>query len=562
MGHTSPVDVNLSRIENHPSRHCPTDVLHLIRRYSVPLLLTIVTMLATIVTWRALVSSEARQASRVVEAESYAARSRLVREVDSMLRGLRALHLYWSNYDQLPVESWPPDAGADIANIDAITLIVWNAPARQQRFVRAAQESSFHRRPDDAEWNQYQDLFPAANTLDRETIIGPLVDSAGEASFEVLIPSARPENGTLLAIVDADKLLRQFLDDDSPGYAITVQWDDALLYRRGEPGANLPESWTREGLIRNSMGAVWRVRHAPTQELASTLRTPANSAMLIAGIAISILVGLLAYETSRANQRAAAARRAEQELFELNRGLEMQIAERTRDLEERSADLVTIADSVAHDLRNPLNSISTNAQLLEQQFVEGLGQDGLSILNQISHCVEGMAEILERLLRLSLVSNVTFVRERLDMQALFTEIFEELAATEPPPAIEFVLHDVPDAKADPTLVPILLMNLLGNALKYTRTRDSRTIECGATTGDDGTRYFIRDNGVGFAPELAERLFKAFERGADNSDADGLGLGLDIAARVTSRHNGRIWADSEPGRGATFYFTLGKDSAIE
>jgi signal transduction histidine kinase len=169
-----------------------------------------------------------------------------------------------------------------------------------------------------------------------------------------------------------------------------------------------------------------------------------------------------------------------------------------------------------------------------------------------------MAEIIDRLLRLSIVSNVTFSRECLDMRELFAETFEELIATEPPPQVEFVLQDLPNADADPNLVPILLLNLLGNALKYTRNTEQRRIECGSVLHDGCVSYFVRDNGIGFEPDTEARLFKAFERLADN-DEPGLGLGLDIAARIVNRHEGRIWAEGIPGNGACFYFTLGAAS---
>jgi signal transduction histidine kinase len=172
-----------------------------------------------------------------------------------------------------------------------------------------------------------------------------------------------------------------------------------------------------------------------------------------------------------------------------------------------------------------------------------------------------MADIIDRLLRLSVVSNVTFSRERLDMQALVSETFDELIATEPAPKVDFVLHELPDANADPNLVPILLLNLLGNALKYTRNRDPRRIECGSLSQDGSYCYFVRDNGIGFEPDMAARLFRAFERGADDSEP-GLGLGLDIAARIASRHEGRIWAEGSPGQGACFYFTLGIAATID
>jgi signal transduction histidine kinase len=475
---------------------------------------------------------------------------------------MRDLQTYWAINGHLPRELWAPEAAINLENTEAIELILWDAPGQDRRYLYDARHPVFDYRPTVEEWQRYREVLDGKPVPPREAMTGPFVDEVGESTFRVFIPSENPAGGTLVAVVDADELLRQLLDDDSPGYAIDVSWNDVVLYERDEDSSDNPDSWIREGLIRISMGAIWRVRHAPTAELAKTLRTPANAAVLYAGITISVLFGLLAYENGRANRRAAAAVRAEKDLFELNRVLEEQIAERTRTLEERSADLVTIADSVAHDLRNPLNSISTNAQLLEQQFATGLGDDGMSVLRQIAHCVDGMAEIIERLLRLSVVSNVTFARERLDMQELVSETFGELIATEPPPAVEFLLHDLPDANADPNLVQILLMNLLGNALKYTRNMDYRRIEFGSASHEDGTCYYVRDNGIGFEPDMAARLFRAFERLAETSESDGLGLGLDIAARITARHEGRIWAEGLPGEGATFYFTRGIASDVE
>ena len=536
--------------------------MQLIRRYAFPVLLTIAMVFATVETWRALKANETRQISRILEAESYAARSRLVRDMDTLLRGVRDLQAYWSINGHLPRELWASQDAVSLAGTPAIKRILWHSPAQDKRYLHDPQHPTFDYRPDYEEWRPYESLLSRYRDADRETIAGPIVDADGEATFDIVLPGKDPEGSLLVAVVDADALLHQLLDDDSPGYAIEVSWDDVQLYERDKESAALPASWSREGLIRISTGTLWNVRHAPTDELAKSLRTPANTAVLYAGLAISVLLGMLLIENDRANRRTAAALLAEKKLFELNRVLESQIAERTRTLEERSADLVTIADSVAHDLRNPLNSISTNAQLLEQQFAGRLGEDGMSILRQVSHCVEGMAEIIDRLLRLSVVSNVTFSRERLDMHALVSETFDELIATEPLPKVDFVLHRLPDAHADPNLVPILLLNLLGNALKYTRNRNPRRIECGSLSQDGTNCYFVRDNGIGFEPDMAARLFKAFERAGGDDGEPGLGLGLDIASRITSRHEGRIWAEGSPGQGACFYFTLGSSASID
>lgn len=528
--------------------------MHLIRRFAFPLLLTVTTVLATITTWRALEQNETRQFARIIEAESYAARSRLVREMEAFLRGIRDLHAYWSVNGHLPRESWAPEDAIALAYTPAIDLILWDSPGQDKRYLYSSSHPSFEYRPTIEEWRRYETVLGRQAGMERESLSEPVTDASGKTTFEIFLPAKGPAQGSLTAIVDAGVLLRQLLDDDSPGYAIDVSWNDVRLYERGERSIAIPESWIEEGLIRIASGVIWKVRHAPTDELRDSLRTPANSAVLYAGLAISALLGLLLFENDRANRRTAKALRAEKELHDLNLDLESQVAERTRTLEERSADIVTIADSVAHDLRNPLNSISTNAQLLEQQFQGSLGQDGMSILRQVSHCVEGMADIIDRLLRLSIVSNVTFAREHIDMRRLASETFDELVATEPPPEVEFILHDLPDARADPNLVPILLLNLLGNALKYTRGKDHRRIECGTTNSDGKPCYFIRDNGIGFEPELAEKLFRAFERLGED-EQPGLGLGLDIAARIASRHDGRIWAEGQPGDGATFYFTL-------
>jgi signal transduction histidine kinase len=166
-----------------------------------------------------------------------------------------------------------------------------------------------------------------------------------------------------------------------------------------------------------------------------------------------------------------------------------------------------------------------------------------------------MTEILDRLLGLSVVSHATFKPEELDMEAVITDVFEELSAPEQPPPVELEVRELPQADADPTLVRTLVTNLLSNAIKYTRDKPLRRIEVSADRQDGAVVYCIRDNGVGFDPDSRERMFQAFERLDGTREEDGIGLGLDIAARVVRRHGGRIWANGKPGDGAAFYFTL-------
>ena len=136
------------------------------------------------------------------------------------------------------------------------------------------------------------------------------------------------------------------------------------------------------------------------------------------------------------------------------------------------------------------------------------------------------------------------------------EIVEDLVVSAAPPPIDVQIAELPMANADRNLVHMLVMNLVSNAVKYTRDNDVRRIQIGFEEADLGTIYYVRDNGIGFDQEYADRLFVAFNRLGDASSAEGVGLGLTIATRAVERHGGAIWAKGESGSGATFFFTLG------
>lgn len=534
----------------------------MIKRILLALLAAAVVVLATVMIWQGLRANEQAQVARVAESESYASRSRLVRNVDTLIRALRDVHIYWSAFGHLPRDLWADDSSIELSHFEGVELILWTKPGQSLRFARTAANPVFDHRPDEKEWSQYKALLEKSESLDRDRLMGPYTTAGGRVQKELyLVPDGERVDGTLIAIIDTQKALARLMKEDSPGFAITVKAKGTVLYQRGEPAVGIPEEWTRTGMIETPMGTVWEVTHSPTEELARTMHTPAIDAVLYAGIAIAALIGLLLLETGRASDRARVATLAQKELGILNRELEAQVAERTRDLEERSRDLVTIADSVGHDLRNPLNSISTNVQLLEQQFETHLGNDGLDITRKLYSGVGQMTEILDRLLSLSTVSNVEFQRERLDMKEMVEEINEELSIAEPGTSVDFFAEDVPDALAEPVMVQTLLFNLLSNAYKYSRSKPDRKIIFGFQAAGKGPAWFIQDNGVGFDEAFSERMFSAFERLQGTNESDGLGLGLDIANRVVRRHEGRIWAEGKPGVGATFYFTLGEEGFV-
>jgi signal transduction histidine kinase len=331
--------------------------------------------------------------------------------------------------------------------------------------------------------------------------------------------------------------------------------DGSTVYQRGEPAPGLDPAWVAGGEVGSSMGSHWLMEHRPTAEAIAKMRSPWQGAILVLGLVIAVLLAALTWETGRARARAAQAESAEQLLAGLNVSLEAAVRERTEELELRNADLQTITDSVAHDLRDPLNAISMNSQLLAMQLAKLDNSQLLAVVERIPPCVERMGGILDRLIGLSAVSHSVFNPEPLDMQALVQEEFDSLNASEPGPPVEFTCEPLPPAEGDRTLVRLLLTNLLSNALKYTRESEPRRVKAGYGEDDGVTFYSIEDNGSGFDTQDADRIFNAFQRLADAREVEGLGLGLTVATRAVHRHGGRLWARGSKGKGAIFCFTL-------
>jgi signal transduction histidine kinase len=526
------------------------------RRLIYSFCVVVIMAICTIALWRSLSHSNEEQIARIAESESYAARSQLVRNTEALFAALHSVRSYWAANQHLDPRSWATTEGVDNESLVGVDLMLWDDPEQGSRFLRSPANGRFDYRPSDEEWSSFSTLIERAREVKGNTILGPHSREGGGIWFEIYLTEPREGmTGRLIALVNAGQALEQMLADESPGYAIRVYQGDTLLYQRGEAAQAAPAIWTRDGIIRTSLGALWRVEHRPTDLLVATLDSPAIDLILLLGLFISILLGTLLYENSRARLRAAAAEAAEVELAELNRNLEETIADRTQQLRNRTADLQTLADSVAHDLRNPLNSLSVNAQLLEERARHELSPESTRVLDRFMPSVSQMANILDRLLGLSEVSHATFIREMIDMRDLVREIAEDLSGAEVPPPVRFEVAELPDAFADTTLVHMLLTNLLANAIKYTRSRASRIVTVGFLAEDDELVYFVADNGIGFDQDHADTIFGAFNRLDKASSSEGVGLGLTIAHRVVERHDGRIWAEGRVGEGATFYFTL-------
>jgi signal transduction histidine kinase len=213
---------------------------------------------------------------------------------------------------------------------------------------------------------------------------------------------------------------------------------------------------------------------------------------------------------------------------------------------------------VSHDLRAPLRSLHGFSEVLLADYADRFDDQGREYLQRIQANVARMGRLIDDLLRLSRVTRTGLNRERVDIGAQATEIIDELRSAEPGRCLQAVIADDLVTTGDPHLIRLALENLLANAWKFTGKREQGTIAVGAVRQSGGQVFFVRDNGAGFDMAYAGKLFSPFQRLHPASEFEGTGIGLAIVQRILSRHGGRIWAESEPGKGATFFFTLTSD----
>lgn len=245
---------------------------------------------------------------------------------------------------------------------------------------------------------------------------------------------------------------------------------------------------------------------------------------------------------------------AEQEIRRLNASLEQRIQERTRELKDAYDELESYSYAVAHDLRSPLRIINGFAQALQDDHPE-LGEASGQHLRRIMGASAKMGQLIDGLLQLSQYARGEVQRHPVNISAIATRLLEELAADDPQREVQWSVEAGLQALADPPLIEALLQNLLHNAWKYTAKVPAASIRVFSDTRDGQRHFCIRDNGAGFDMAHSGKLFQPFQRLHLPHEFSGLGIGLATARRIVLRHGGVLAAQSSPGQGATFCFTL-------
>jgi light-regulated signal transduction histidine kinase (bacteriophytochrome) len=224
-------------------------------------------------------------------------------------------------------------------------------------------------------------------------------------------------------------------------------------------------------------------------------------------------------------------------------------------VEATNRELEAFTYSVSHDLRAPLRGIGGFTKALLEDYADQLDGRATQYLTKVCDETQRMGRLIDGLLALSRVSRVELHPGPVDLAALAREIVERLARSRPEREVDVAIPDTLPVLGDAGLLTIALENLLNNAWKFTGRRTHARITMGRSAQAGGPACFVHDNGAGFDMAYAEKLFGVFQRLHSQSEFEGTGIGLSIAQRIVHRHGGRIWADSSPGQGATFYFTL-------
>jgi PAS domain S-box-containing protein len=396
---------------------------------------------------------------------------------------------------------------------------------------------------------------------DVEVSAAPFKDREGTA-IQVILRDITGRKKIEQALRESEQRYRRIVETANEGIAthapdgtitfVNQSMADMMGYSReemiGRPSMDFVEEEDWEALIRAREGLKARGGFCKEQKLrrkdGSTLWTLVNAAARRDGA--GNFLGYLAMHTDVTERKKAE---------EVLRASEEKYRKQATELTALNRDLDSFSYSVAHELRNPLNNITAVFKVLEKDYREALGENGVFCIDLIEKNIKRMADVISGLLKLSHIALQNIQTRTINLADLASDVVDQLRQSDTSRRVEITIQKDLITEADESLMKVVLSNLITNAWKYTSRNDAPRIEIGAKPEGETTVFFVKDNGIGFSIKDAERIFLPFQRAHSGSEFKGCGIGLSTVRRIIEKHGGRIWAEGDPGNGATFFFTL-------
>ncbi len=375
-----------------------------------------------------------------------------------------------------------------------------------------------------------------------------------EAARQVAILNALPAHIALLDrkghIISVNTAWRQFAEANmllSPDYGLGVNYLQVCDEAQGSNGEAQQAARGIRAVLRGSMDhfALEYPCHSPLQRRWFMLTVTPLSSDRMGGVIVMHL-------------DVSARKQAQEDVQLLNEGLEQRVQQRTDQLQVANQELEAFSYSASHDLRTPLSAIDGYSSLLGKEIGAGASERSKHYLSRIRAGVTQMGELIDALLSLAQVSRSHIAWESVDLSAMARAVLEGYCEREPQRPVVLTITPGLQVTGDHRLLQQVMDNLLGNAWKFSSQAAQASIHFSCSAGSAGEPvYTVQDNGAGFDMAYADKLFGAFQRLHTASEFAGTGIGLATVHRIVTRHGGRIWAESMPGHGASFHFTLGK-----
>ncbi len=539
----------------------------------IPVAVSVVT--ATLILWQALIAHEHAQTKHTIESVAFNVKSEISTRMESRILALVRMANRWEVQGEIPGEQWEYNARLYAEHYVGCQRIGWVDPSFHVRWIvpLKGSEAALNLDPSLEEWQQI--ALEAAR--DQQVTVTRVIDLVqGGEGFLVYVPILRDDSfdGFLFSVFRVQELLDTILGGiTSSEYAISVFDGGEEIYCSTKANWRKDTKWAAKTYI-ELYGTTWHAQIWPSPKLLGELLSPLPKVTLIAGLLTALLLTAIVRFAQSARNRAKASdlanRMLEIEIVERKRAEErskqlfVSLEQRARELERSNRELEQFAYVASHDLQEPLRMVTSYTQLLAKRYKGKLDGDADEF---IAYAVDGairMKGLINDLLAYSRVGTrgnpfkLTDIVLALDnASANLQSIIEESAAV--------VTHDsLPAVMADETQLTQLFQNLIGNAVKFSGNRPPK-IHIGARREDNSWLFSVHDNGIGIDPEYIDRIFVIFQRLHSKTEYPGSGIGLAICKKIVERHGGRIWVESEPDKGSTFYFTIpatGKEQACE